>query len=249
MECKFISVDLDNTIFCDTEPLATDSGICVAHKNGKKASFMTGVSYDKFVKICDYYDILPVTTRCLASYNNIYLKKYFKDALVENGAVLISNNKDEMESWLLESRSIISNDKKDFDNIRSIIEGYGYNEKWPEDSEFVLDYTHPDITDEIKFQIRKQLCVYDNFEIVLGNSSIVVVYKKLSKGECIKRYAKKYEKEIFIVAGDSKLDHSMFKESFISIGKEDANFNFMTSNKLDFCNFVVKTLYKLTVEW
>lgn len=238
---RLYCTDLDNTIICGQEP--EYFGTCVAIKNNKKASFMTMESYDKFIEIISNIMTLPITTRCEKSYNNIYLKKFFKYALVDNGAILISENAKECEDWIKESRQIISPYKKEFEEIRKLIEFYGYKEKWG--SEFVLDYVNKEITEEKKNELQKKLESYGNFLINIGKTSFVCTYNKLSKGENIKRFAQKYGYEIYITTGDNKEDESMFCESVHSFGKNNAKINLKSTDKLDFCNKVINEVYEL----
>lgn len=247
MNNNLFCTDLDNTIICAVEP--AHYGVCVAEKGGKKASYMTNDSYDKFIKICDKAEVLFVTTRCRKSYENVYLKKYAKRALVDNGAVLVSSKQSEVEEWLNESRSIVREDIEAFNIVRSILESYGYVEKWG--SEFVLDYVHKDVTSINKSQLKDELSKYnDMFLINIGSTSCVITYRKLSKGINIKRYADKFKYTIYLTAGDNKEDISMFGYSDLSIGKEGTGATCYLSmdkinDKLDFCNFVVNTAYEL----
>ena len=239
--------DLDNTLICGIEP--AHYGVCVAEKDGKKASYMTNDSYDKFVRLCDKIQVLFITTRCRKSYENIYLKKYVKKALVDNGAVLVSFKHEEEEEWLAESRRLIETDVDNFNQARAVHESYGYTEKWG--SEFVLDYLNKDAGSLDFNALKKDLSVFEDCLLLnIGHTSCVVTYKKLSKGINIKRYADKFKYSIYLTAGDGKEDVSMFEYSELSIGKEGSGATcFIQSsklnNRLDFCNFVVGTAYEL----
>jgi hydroxymethylpyrimidine pyrophosphatase-like HAD family hydrolase len=231
-------------------PLDGTLGICVATKNNKNTSFMNNNSYDKFVEITKKIDVLPVTTRCKKSYLNIYLKKYFQRALVDNGATLVSENKNEEEEWLEESRNIVleHNAKQNFDKAREIIELYGYKEKWG--SEFVLDYVYKSNIpiENIKEKIEEELKpLSDTILINVGNTSILCTYKCLSKGNNIKRYANHFNFNIYLTSGDNKEDESMFENSQISIGKEKATYVYEdnSKSKLKFCDWVIQTVYDL----
>lgn len=242
MNKNLFCTDLDNTLFCQVKP--DNFGICVAMKNGVHASYMTSESYDKFVALTKMLHILPVTTRCRKSYENVYLKKYFNRALVDNGAVLVSKNAKEEIDWLNESYKLIEKYEPAFKELRNILESYGYEEKWG--SNFVLDYVHKGLTEEKKREISKILETYNkDFLINMGNSSMLCTYKKLSKGENIKRYAKCYEYNLFMSAGDNLEDVSMYEQTDISIGKKAATYILDTNDKLEFCNFVINTVYDL----
>lgn len=239
---RLYCTDLDNTIICGQQPNAY--GICVAVKNGKNASFMNNESYDKFISIVKKIKTLPVTTRCEKSYNNIYLKRLFDYALVENGAVLVTDKQDEYDAWLEESRSIVSKEKSEFETVRGIIESFGYKEKWG--SEFVLDYTNKDITDSDRDALKIVMEEYkENFLINIGKTSIVCTYKKLSKGVGIKRFAKKYSYDLFLSTGDNLEDESMFKETKNSIGKNNAEYVFTADTKLEYCDKVIDKVIEL----
>jgi hydroxymethylpyrimidine pyrophosphatase-like HAD family hydrolase len=242
---RLYCTDLDNTIICSEKPSVY--GICVAIKNGKNTSFMTNQSYDKFIDIIGRIDTVPVTTRCEKSYNNIYLKKYFKRALVDNGAVLISNNTYESLDWLMETRQIVNvNDvDKRFMQVRHLIESYGYIEKWG--SEFVLDYVYAGESDleKVKQELKEGLEQYSDLLLInFGKTSLLCTYKCLSKGVNIKRFADKFGYNIYLTSGDNKEDETMFSYSEISIGRANATFSINTSghSKLDFCNWVINTV-------
>lgn len=235
-------VDIDNTLICQTVP--DKYGICVAVKNGKNASYMRNDTYDKFVRLTSLITVLPVTTRCRESYENIYLKKFFERALVDNGAILVSKSSQEMKDWIFDSRKLIEGAKVSFDEARKLIEAYGYTEKWG--SEFVLDYTCKGITQDDKKELMKELDKFSGDLLVrMGETSMLCTYKNLSKGENIKRYARKFNYNLFISAGDSLEDVSMFEQTDISIGKSGSTYIFKTDNKLDFCDSVVNTVYDL----
>lgn len=239
---KLFCTDLDNTIICNQEP--EHFGICVAEKNGKKSSFMNNDTYNKFLAIVNKIKTLPVTTRCEKSYKNIYLSKFFKYALVDNGAILVCDDINEKEEWINESRNIVKEDKENFEKIRKIIEKYGYKEKWG--SEFVLDYTNENITFEEKENLKKEISQYiNNLLINIGDTSFVCTFTKLSKGENIKRFAEKYNYELYIASGDNKEDESMFNLVPISLGKKNALYNFETNNKLEFCDIIIDKIYKI----
>lgn len=233
--------DLDGTIICNQAP--ESFGCCVAVKNGKNTSFMNNDTYDRFVEVVRNVNVVAITTRCLKSYNNIYLKKFFKYAMVENGGLLVSDDEEESEKWLVESRKIVSEDKENFERIRSLIESYGYKEKWAGEEEFVLDYTVKEISEEDKAILKNELDKYENFLINMGKSSVIVTYKKLSKGAAVERFVKTFGVYPFITAGDNKEDESMFSHSDISIGKKNATHVLDTKDKLEFCDFVVNTVY------
>ena len=109
---KLWATDMDGTLICN-QPV-NKYGICVAVKGGKNSSFMKNETYDKLMKLinCEDINILPITSRCRTSYLNIYFNKFFDRALVENGAILVSNNKQEEIEWITESREIIKEVKK-----------------------------------------------------------------------------------------------------------------------------------------
>ena len=233
---RIFCTDLDSTIICSQVP--SEFGICVAVKNGKNASFMRNESYDKFLRIINKIKTIPITTRCEKSYENIYLKKYFDYALVDNGAILVCQDPLVKEEWFNESMEISKPDRNNFDKIRKIIENYGYYEKWG--SEFVLDYVNKDATPELQEKIRKEIEPFSsNFLINIGKTSFLCTFNSLSKGENIKRFAKKFGYELYISAGDNKEDESMFKVTSISIGKKNATFNFDIKDKLDYCDKVI----------
>lgn len=239
---RLYCTDLDSTIICNQAP--TQLGICVATKNNKNASYMTNESYDTFIKIINSIDTLPITTRCEKSYNNIYLKKFFKYALVDNGAILVYDDKKIRDNWVAESYKLIKNDQKDFEEIRSIIEKFGYTEKWG--SDFVLDYVNKNINSETIEKLKQEITpLSDNLLININKTSILVTFEKLSKGANIERFAKQFNYELFLTSGDNKEDESMFNKSTISLGKKNATYCKECNDKLEFCDFIINTAYTI----
>lgn len=238
------ATDIDNTLICKKKP--DSMGICVAVKNGENASYMSNESYDKLVKMLSMMEILPVTTRCRKSYENIYLKKFAKRALVDNGAVLVSENKEEEEEWLSWSRSVVKEHKKRFRQAGIILKSYGYREKWG--SEFTLDYVN-------NTACSLQQKVLEDFKDILlisepggSHRAVLCSYKELSKGICIQRFAEKFGYDLFLSAGDSSEDESMFSKTLYSIGKKGSGavyeFADDKSRKHDsrlFCDYVIDT--------
>lgn len=234
--------DLDSTIICSQVP--TQLGVCVAVKNNKNASYMTNESYDTFIKIINSIDTLPITTRCEKSYNNIYLKKFFKYALVDNGAILVCEDENIKEQWIKESYQIVKDDQKDFEKVRTIIEKFGYTEKWG--SDFVLDYVNKDITPELIENLKQEIAPFsENLLVNINKTSAVITFEKLSKGASIERFAKQFNYELFLTSGDNKEDESMFNKSIISIGKKNATYCKECNDKLEFCSFVISTAYSI----
>lgn len=241
---KAYFTDMDSTIICSGVQDQSNDLICVAVKNGAQASFMRKNSLEEFKEITRRIFTVPITTRCEASYKNIFLKELFEFALVDNGAILLKGNTQEKDlQWLEESFQITEPWRDNFNQVRLIIESYGYKEKWG--SDFVLDYTHNNISNDEKERLKAELMKFDGLLVNVGNSSCIVTFKCLSKGETVKRFSKKYNYMPYISSGDNDEDQSMFTETQISVGKKNATYNLDTKNKLEFCDFVIHTLYEL----
>lgn len=239
---KVYFTDMDSTIICSG--VQGDDLVCVAIKNGKPASFMRKTSLEKFEEITQIIMTVPITTRCDRSFRNIFLKDLFDVALVDNGAILLRGKNLEVdETWLKESFEITAPWRNNFDQARSIIESYGYKEKWG--SDFVLDYTHKDISEDDKSKMKEQLVSLDGLLVNISKSGCIVTFVCLSKGATVKRFSEKYGYIPYLSSGDNAEDQSMFQETQLSVGKKDATFNFETKNKLEFCDFVINTVYEL----
>lgn len=227
--------DLDSTIICSN--VTCKDLVCVAIKNGKYTSFMRRESKDKFDRVVQSIKTIPVTTRCKTSYNNILIKDLFSHALVDNGAVLVSKNIIECEEWLDGSYKLLSSVEYEFKMCREILKAYGYIEKWG--SDFVLDYFCNNLDEKIRIELKKELGIFSGFLINIRNSSIIITPKCISKGIAINRYVKRFGVFPYLSSGDSVEDESMFKITQYSIGKKNATYNFDTSDKLEFCDFVI----------
>ena len=252
---KLYCTDLDGTILTSEKPKDGEFVICVAVKNNKCASFMYNESYDKFLKIISNINTLPITSRCEESYNNIYFKKFFEYALVDNGAKLLHNGEVDIE-WLEESRDIINKhkSKEKFEMAKKYIESFGYERKWS--TEFVLDYAIRNISEERVNELKSLLSEYsDVLNIRFGKHSVIGTYKCLTKGINIKRFADRYGYELFISSGDSLEDISMFDYTKYSYWKgldeikNSSNniivFNGDNSSKYNYINWLIDNIYDL----
>lgn len=196
------------------------------------------------MEILNSIKVIPVTSRCEQSYKNIYLKSFFSDALVDNGAILVTDDTILYNLWIKKSREIVNEDSETLHKIKSILKEYGLQDKWG--SEFTADFFRKDISKNEILEISTLLKKYeDNFLINIGKDYVLVSYKKLSKGENIKRYANLFNKNILLTAGDNLEDISMFKYSKYSIGKDNSTFIIKSENKLDFCDKVLNKSYEI----
>ena len=111
-----------------------------------------------------------------------------------------------------------------------------------------MDYVNTDTNKDIIENISNEVHDYNrNILINIKNTSITCTYKKLSKGENIKRFANKYNYELFISLGDSKEDESMFKVTQYSVGKKNATYNYKIEDKLEYCNQVIKCAHDIVI--
>ncbi len=230
--------DMDGTIICNEKG---ENLVAVAGKNGKDSSFMYVDTYRKFCSIVSRIKTIPLTTRCEQSYHNIYLSGLCSEALVENGAILVTSNNLDRENWLFESRKIISSDISDFHEIESIFYDYGFRPKW-QGVEFVLDMVCDGINKDDLCSMRESLERYSNFLIHTTSKTAVCTYKKLSKGSNLLRHSTLRGYEPFVSAGDRVEDESMFHVTKYSFGLHNI---LHTGCKLDFCRDVISCVYGL----
>lgn len=237
---KAFFTDIDNTLICKQLPNVEDYGVCVGTYHDTHCFYMKNKNYDRFVELTKKISIIPITTRSLASYNNLYIKKYFEYAFVENGAILVCNDLEESKSWIKESRKIIENDKPIFEKLNDIILRNGCHGKW--ETEFTIDILFPDemtkqnIVKEIYELPKSDL---DKFLIHVFPRGLICTYQKLSKGEAIKRFISAKKVHALLSAGDNTQDVSMFSHTTYSIGKSEAIFNLQTDDKFEFLDFVM----------
>lgn len=224
--------DLDGTLIDSSNK--TPREVCVATKNNKPSSFISENTYKKFSKLKNMINIVPVTTRCKLSYENVKITKDMEYALVDNGAILLHNNIVD-EEWLDESYKLSKISRNNFNKCREILEKYGYIEKWG--SDFVLDYVNKNISLKDKENMKSELIDYcDGLRIKINNTSAVILFDRLSKGENIRRYIKKFNVEPLISAGDTSEDETMFLYTTYSIGNNlsSATYNNKDRNMIDY---------------
>lgn len=236
--------DLDGTLISSLDK--TSDAVCVATKNNRCTSFMSLDTYNKFQELKDKLNIVPVTTRCLISYNNVKLTKGIGDALVDNGAVLVHKDGIVDGEWLEESYKLSEADRDNFNKCREILEKYGYKEKWG--SDFVLDYVNrsPNLTERDKQNMEIELVRHGvGLKVKVGKTSAVVLFTILSKGNNLKRYLDKYKNiQPLISAGDTGEDETMFGSTLYSIGKDTGSATFCCSEE-GMSDFVVSKSLEL----
>lgn len=252
--------DMDGTIMCNKKGCASPKGLVpVAQKNGKHASYMTPHAFTTLKKITRMLECVPITTRCMESYKNIFIGSSFSHALVENGAILIKWEKSNCgiiwnidHDWLQESMDIVSEDKKTFLKAKALLLTCGYVEKW-QNVQFTLDFVQMEncgdkTSPKEMAEILKREGCGDVLLIVPGNSGICCTYKKLSKGEAIKRYCKKFGSYPLISSGDREEDNSMFGHTFYSVGTQDTDAMIKVPEDLPVsqCEKIVDDVLKIT---
>lgn len=224
--------DLDSTVITSKVDYPAYSGLVpVAQKNGKHTSYMTAKAYTELGKITKMLTCVPVTTRCLESYSNIYIGSQFDHALVENGAILAiredTNHGTQWNidrEWLKDSEDIVTEDRKAFVKARGLLRMYGYVEKWG-GVNFTLDFIQDKnirctaSPKEMEKILIEEGCG-DALLIVKGSSSICCTYRKLSKGQAVNRYCKRFGVHPLISSGDREEDNSMFSRTLYSVGTQ-----------------------------
>lgn len=253
---KIFATDLDSTIIVNKPPKNLDGYICISETPRGK-SYISQNNLNKLIKINNLAKIIPITTRGLVSYNTINLGFSFEFALVDNGAILLHNNKIDKE-WLKESQEIFKNGKPFFDIAYNYLESNGFKTKT--NSEFTIDFNIKDMTlEERDYHYEKLVeLIGDKFDVFKagynenGLKGIYATYKDFNKGDSLKRLIKKLGKiDKVIVAGDSGSDWSMMKQTLNSIGLSDSPSQYQFEKEkfknytYDYIDFVIDTVLNL----
>lgn len=231
-------------------------------KNG--CSYMTKKN-NRFMKQLDEeMEFVLVTSRGQESYEGIDWGFTPKHILIEGGSVLLTNGIKDL-NWDNDIKEIMGKDFELLQLLRDQVCNLGYGMKY-ENNEYLLDFLDIDFKKnkdaeqkKAKFEETKnKLCenpiIKEKFNIYSHSNGMMIVHKKLEKGEMIKKYIKQFadkEKVTTISAGDSKTDSTMFNITDYSFGpvnsgaKYEYEFDSSSESKLGFTTFILEGINKI----
>ena len=225
-------VDMDNTIiYSSRHDIGTDK-IPVELYEGRNISFISKKTLSLLSKACETHLIVPISTRTIEQYNRIKLGALtFKYELVCNGGILLLDGRRDA-SWYMMSLEAAHYCNGQFKNAMEFL---GCDKRRTFEVRFIerlFVFTKCSASFEVKKDLSSILDM-SLVDVYTNGSKIYVLPKALSKGECVKRFIKRFRSDIphtVIAAGDSEFDISMLSIADVAI----APFNFKSEYNIDF---------------
>lgn len=176
--------------------------------NGEAQSFMTATTFE-FLEHQKKVEFVPVTTRTIAQYKRITPFNFtipVQYALVCNGGILLKNGKSD-EPWYAESLSLISNEIKELENAKTILERL-LPDSIIHDVNSLFFYAKSNTPEEICKKLKQELQPAQ-VQILYDNRKVYCLPNTLNKGNAIKRFMNRFCIPNTMAAGDSLFDVSM----------------------------------------
>ena len=200
--------DLDNTIIYSHRKTLNVPKRVAEFLNGAEQSYITEKTYG-FLSNCRKFCFIPVTTRTFNQYER--LKNLFdgigcKHALIQNGAILITNGMID-EEWIAESQDLVKDSKSEMERTVVLLTDLGATIKHID--EFLV-YASAIEPSHIAMQI-KSIVDTSLLHIFFDSRKVYCVPQAISKGNAVVRLTNKLKPDITIGVGDSSNDISMLE--------------------------------------
>jgi len=243
------ATDLDGTMI--TEQRKEDDLFLALETNHGK-SYISRNNMKKLQKISEYADVVPITTRSMASFAKFNIGMPFKYALIENGGYLLVNGRED-EKWTEESIRIMRNVGEKENECRDFLENHGYENK--SGSRFVFDYINRGTSLKENMDVWEKLTYImgDNFLVNLnGEHGIFVVYNGIDKGASLLRFLQRINYNVVITCGDSRADYGMLIPH-ISIGLDGSPAKYLfpkekfNNNNQSFTSFALDKVLEIII--
>ena len=211
----YLFVDIDNTLIYSKK--FNDDMRVVEIYRGRPINYMTEYSYKMLNELheADNLEIVPITTRTSEQYSRIDFPK-FQHVILENGAVLKSNNETNQD-WYSETLRLNENYKDNLLDIYSFL-------KHKYDDKFLIKLLDDIILVIIGANIgaiQKDVPDFYNLKCYNNGKKIYIFPEFLTKAFAISRFKKSIDKESLIIsAGDNELfDLCMLSQSDLFINE------------------------------
>ncbi|MGP1597504.1 HAD hydrolase family protein [Peptoanaerobacter stomatis] len=222
---KVFNTDLDNTLIYSYKKDIGENKKNVEIYNGRQISFITDKTYHLLKKLNQKLLIVPTTTRTEEQYKRIDLDiGQLKYALVCNGSILlIDGHEDEM--WYNTSLSLIENSKNELEKSLTYLQNDNRRNFELRFIKNLFVFTKCENSQNVVNDLKNILDT-SKVDVFNNKEKLYVIPKNLSKGNALLRF-KQYldsisdNKKIFISAGDSEFDISMFDKTDISIAPQE----------------------------
>lgn len=252
MKKILLACDLDNTLIYSYRHRKPED-ICVEMIKEREQSFMTPKAYKLLKEVSERVEVVPVTTRSMQQYKRINLPvdDNVQYAITTNGAILLENNKIQLE-W----RAFVQNDIDNYmDEILEIMPEFADTARFEKcriiDASYLFVYCNPD------FDIEACADYYrtkTNMEIGTTGRKLYFFPPEISKGNAVKKLKNMLEHSLLICAGDSPIDASMLQEADIAVVPHFYDVSTLSCKDIRICEenknfteFVLETVYKEAV--
>ncbi len=207
--------DLDGTLIFSAK-LRQVGDIVIEFKDGEPISCITARQSELFPRLAG---VIPVTTRSVEQYRRIELARFGfspEYALCDNGGTLLVDGEPDAE-WSGWSRGIFAECEAELSRFRELMEQdprRSFETRLIDGLFLFTKSKEPPQT--LEYLGRGELC-----ESFFTGEKVYVVPKKLSKGEAVKRLAKKLGLSEFAAAGDSLMDLPMLNAAATAVFTEN----------------------------
>ncbi|EJU24127.1 sucrose-6F-phosphate phosphohydrolase domain protein [Peptoanaerobacter stomatis] len=222
---KVFNTDLDNTLIYSYKKDIGENKKNVEIYNGRQISFITDKTYHLLKKLNEKLLIVPTTTRTEEQYKRIDLDiGQLKYALVCNGSILLIDGQED-EMWYNTSLSLIENSKNELEKSLTYLQNDNRRNFELQFIKNLFVFTKCENSQNVVNDLKNILDT-SKVDVFNNKEKLYVIPKNLSKGNALLRF-KQYldsisdNKKIFISAGDSEFDISMFDKTDISIAPQE----------------------------
>ncbi|EHL16960.1 hypothetical protein HMPREF9629_00202 [Peptoanaerobacter stomatis] len=222
---KVFNTDLDNTLIYSYKKDIGENKKNVEIYNGRQISFITDKTYHLLKKLNEKLLIVPTTTRTEEQYKRIDLDiGQLKYALVCNGSILLIDGQED-EMWYNTSLSLIENSKNELEKSLTYLQNDNRRNFELRFIKNLFVFTKCENSQNVVNDLKNILDT-SKVDVFNNKEKLYVIPKNLSKGNALLRF-KQYldsisdNKKIFISAGDSEFDISMFDKTDISIAPQE----------------------------
>ena len=259
--------DIDGTLIQKASDTDNTEGMIKISQTKYGSSYMTVQANELLHDLDSEIEFVFTTSRGAESYSKIDWGFIPKHVLIEGGSVLLTDGKKD-EQWEKVVRSIMGDDFSLLSKLRELVCNFGYSMKY-EKNEYLLDFFDNDYKinkdeqqKQKKFEIIKNK-LYENpvikekFNVYSHNNGMMIVYKKLEKGQMIKKYIERFKNNgdvVTISMGDALTDSTMFDITDYSFGPKGSgatyeyNFSKSFESRLGFTIFILNGINNLLKE-
>ena len=240
---KLFLTDIDNTLIHSYKHAQSDD-ICIEYIHQKPQGFMTPCAKNNFEKICQEFEVVPITTRSAEQYNRIQWGKKPRYAIVANGGVLLIDGVVD-KTWQQQTLKMIQPFKQELNYLlQYLLDTDLFLRVRMVDDTYVFAYCKDGVDGQ---QSAQQFAHLTKTNVVLQGKKIYFFPEGIDKGTASKKITKLLGYNEFFSAGDSVIDVPMLKLASIAYVPDEnmatlVGKNAKTCDQKDFSVFLTKIL-------